>query len=344
MTRHVPLPPARSRRGPLASGTRRDFLASAVWGALGSTTLAGVATAAETYPAKPVMLVAPFAAGGFTSSAARVVAARLSQRLGQPVIVENRPGAGGAVATDYVAKAKADGYTLLFGSRVTQVTNPLVNRSRVPTRADFAPVSTVCDVSGIIVANPTRPYKTIKELVAFAKANPKLVNFATPGNGTASHLAAAVFMELTQTELTHVPYRGSAGVLQDLVGGTVDLAFDYPSSTASFIQAGSLRALATLGTQREPQLPTVPTIAEAGVPGAEMASWQAVLAPGATPTNVVQRLIDEMKRVLDEPDTRQKLVDLGTRPMVATGDALQSLIEQEAAKWRDVVARANIIA
>jgi tripartite-type tricarboxylate transporter receptor subunit TctC len=317
--------------------TRRAFVAA-------SLAASASFTMAASYPTRPVVLVVPFAAGGFTSSAARLIAERLGERLGQPIIVENRAGAGGALATDYVAKAKADGYTLLFGSRVTQVTNPLVNKTRVPTRADFAPIAAVCDVSAVIVANPARPYKTIAELVAYAKANPDKVNFATPGNGTASHLAAAVFMDLTHTRMTHVPYRGSATALQDLLGGNVDIAFDYPSSTSAFVKAGTLRALATLGTERVSSLPDVPTIAEAGVPGAEMASWQAILAPGQTPTPIVDRLVAEIARVMEEPETRKKLVDLGTTPMFVGGKDLQLMIEKETVKWRDVVSRARISA
>lgn len=325
------------------SGSRRQYLFAMLASGLGASS-ASLSTdaSAQTYPSKPIMLVAPFAPGGFTSSAARILADRMSEYLGQAVVVENRPGAGGMVAADYVARAKADGYTLLFGSRVTQVTNPLVNRTKLPSRQDFAPIATLCDVSGVVVAARDRPYTSIAELVAYAKANPLKVNYATPGQGTASHLAAAVFMQLTGTQLTHVPYKGSAAALQDLLGGRMDIAFDYPSTTAPFIRSGQLSGLATLGTQRVPMIAHVPTIAEAGAPGAEMASWQAVLAPGQTPPAVLEKLQNAMRQASQEPDTAKKLIDLGTTPLFVAGDALQQLIEQEIAKWRSVVESARI--
>jgi tripartite-type tricarboxylate transporter receptor subunit TctC len=299
---------------------------------------------AEEYPSRAVTLVVPFTPGGVTDNTARTVAKRLGERLGQPVIVENRPGGGTSVATAYVARAKPDGYTLLYGSRVTQITNPLINKTQVPTEKDFAPIYTVCDVDAVMVANASRPYKTIKELIAYARANPGKVNFATPGNGTAAHLAATVFMDLTKTQMTHVPYKGSAPALQDLLGGQVDIAFDYPSSTVSFIKAGSLTPLAALSTARLAALPDVPTIAEAGVPGAQTDSWFAIFAPGQTPASVVDRLVAEMARVMQEPEVRQKLIDAGTVPRAVGGKELQQLIERETVRWRDVVAKSGIVA
>lgn len=314
--------------------------------------LAGLAAAlapaaavqAQDYPVRPITLLVPFAAGGVTDAVARAVAKPLGERLGQPVVVDNRPGGGGTVATDAVARAKADGYTLLFGSRVTQITSPLVNRTRLPTAQDFAPISAVCDVDAVIVAHPGRPYQTVAELIAYAKAHPDRINFATPGNGTAAHLAAAVFMDLAQIRMTHVAYRGSAPAVQDLLGGTVDIAFDYPSSTLSFIKAGSLRPLASLSSARLPALPAVPTIAEAGVPGAETASWQAIFAPGRTPAPVVDRLVAAMAQVLQDQATRQRLVDLGTVPLAIGGQDLQQLIDRETLRWRGVVTRSGITA
>lgn len=297
---------------------------------------------AQPYPSKPITLVVPFAPGGVTDSAARVIAKGMSDRLGQPVIVDNRAGAGGSVGSEFVSKSRADGYTLLFGSRVTQITNPLVNKTKVPTEAEFAAISTVCDVPGVMVINPNRPYKTVQELIAYAKAHPGGINFGTAGNGTASHLAGAVFMELTGTKLTHVPYRGSAQVIQDLIGGQVDLAFDYPSSTQSFIKNGRLRGIAALTPARLQVLPELPTIGEAGVPGAENASWQAILAPGGTPVAVVERLATAISKSLEDAEVRQKLIDMGTVPLSVSGTELQKLIEQETVRYRGVVARSNI--
>lgn len=306
--------------------------------------LAATASAwSQDYPTKVITLVVPFTAGGVTDNTARTVAKRLGERLGQPVIVENRPGGGTSVATNYVARSKPDGYTLLYGSRVTQITNPLINKTPVPTEKDFIPISTVCDVDAVIVANPGSPYKTIKELIAYAKANPDKVNFATPGNGTAAHLAAAVFMDLTKTRMTHVPYKGSAPAVQDLLGGQVDIAFEYPSSTLPFIKAGTLRPLASLSTARLPALPDVPTIAEAGVPGAQTDSWFALFAPGQTPEPIVNRLVSQMTLVMQEPETQQKLLEAGTVPRAVAGKELQKMIDRETVRWKDVVARSGIV-
>lgn len=297
---------------------------------------------AQDYPTKAVTLVVPFAAGGVTDNTARTVAKRLGERLGQPVIIDNRPGGGTSVATNYVAKAKADGYTLLYGSRVTQITNPLINKLPAFTEKEFAPIHTVCDVDALIVANPTRPYKTIKELIDYARSNPGKVNFATPGIGTSAHLAATVFMELTKTQMNHVPYKGSAPVVQDLLGGQVDIAFEYPSSTASFIKAGTIRPLAALSQARLPSLPDVPTISQAGVPGAETDSWFALLAPAQTPAPIVERLTAEMAHVMQEPEVRQKLLEAGTVPRAVAGKELQKLIDRETVRWKEIVARSNI--
>lgn len=318
--------------------TRRALLA------LPAMFLAALATPswAETFPSRAMTLVVPFSPGGVTDSAARIVARRLGERLGQPVVVENRAGAGGAVATEYVARSKADGYTLLFGSRVTQVTNPMIHKTRLPTEKDFTPIYTVCDAPAIVVVNAKSPLRDIKQLVAHAKANPGKVNIATAGNGTAAHLAALVFMELTRTSMTHVPYRGSSPAIQDLLAGNVEVAFDYPSSTLGFIRAGSLRALASLSEKRLAVLPDVPTIAEAGVGGAESSSWLAIFVPGRTPGEVSGRLINAMEKVMKEPDVQKQLSDLGTVPMAVGGKALQGLLDREVLRWRPVVSKAAI--
>lgn len=298
--------------------------------------------AAETYPSRPITLVVPFAPGGVTDSAARLIGKSLGTRLGQPVVVENRAGGGGAVATEYVGRSKADGYTLLFGSRVTQITNPLINKTRLPTDKDFTAIHTVCDAPAIIVTNAKSPFKDVRELVAYAQKHPGKVNLATAGNGTAAHLAALVFMEITKTNLTHVPYRGSSPAIQDLLAGNVDVAFDYPSSTLGFLRAGTLRALASLSDKRLAVLPDVPSIAEAGVKGAESASWLAVFAPARTPADISARLTATMAQVMSEPEVQQRLNDLGTVPMAVGGKDLQALMNRETVRWRDVVSRTPI--
>ncbi len=318
--------------------TRRTVLVSATLAFLGYAGL----SAAQTYPSRPITLVVPFAPGGVTDSAARLVGKSLGVRLGQPVVVENRAGGGGAVATDYVGRAKADGYTLLFGSRVTQITNPLINKTRLPTEKDFTAIHTVCDAPAIIVVNAKSPIQDLKGLVSYAQKSPGKVNLATAGNGTAAHLAALIFMEITHTNLTHVPYRGSSPAIQDLLAGNVDVAFDYPSSTLGFIRAGSLRPIASLSEKRLAVLPDVPSISEAGVKGAESASWLAVFAPAKTPAEISARLTEAMAEVMKEPDVQKRLNDLGTVPMAVGGKDLQSLMNRETVRWREVVSKTPI--
>ena len=297
---------------------------------------------ADTYPSKPVTIVNPFAAGGITDVAARYYANKLSTRLGQPFIVDIKVGGGGTIATNHVIRSPGDGYTLLFGSRVTQITSPLINKVPVPTEKDLTALATVSDAAPIIVALPNSPFKTIRELVAYARANPGKLNYGSPGSGSAAHLAAIVFMNVTGISMTHVPYKGSAPALQDLIGGNLDIALDYPGSSMSFIKAGRIRPLVTLYQHRYASLPDVPTSAESGIQGAESASWLGFFAPASTPQNISALLTREIAAINALPETQQKISEWGMAPLSIEGAAFTRFIRSENARWRAVIERSGI--
>jgi tripartite-type tricarboxylate transporter receptor subunit TctC len=297
----------------------------------------------QQYPNRPITLVVPFTAGGITDTIARLVGKKLSDRLGQSVIVENKPGVGGSLATEYVAKAAPDGYTIGVGTRGTHATNLAIYKNlKYDPVKDFIAINTIGDAATILVANPTRPYKSVKELIAYAKANPGQVNFASAGNGTAAHLTGELFMSLAGIKMTHIPYKGSAPAVQDVIGGNVDIAFDYPSSTLGQIKVGMLRPLAVISDARISPLPDVPTIAEAGLPGAESQSWLGLFVPAKTPRPIVNRLISEVEKIMAEPETGQRLVELGSVPFSVGGAKFEALVASELVKWGNVVKQANI--
>lgn len=298
---------------------------------------------AQTYPDKPVTLVIPYTAAGITDNSGRLVAKKLSERIGQPVVIDNRPGAGGAIGAEYASRAKPDGYTLFLGTRGTQVTNAMIQKDvKVPAASDFASVYGFIDAATVIVVRADAPYKTLAELVAYAKANPGKLNYATAGNGSAANLTGELFQDAAGIKMTHIPYRGSAPAIQDLLGGSVPLAFDYPATTASFIKSGRLRALAVVYGERIKSLPDVPTAAEAGVKGAESSSWMGIFAPAKTPKPIVDRLSNEMGAVMQDPEVQQKISDMGAIPLHADSKALDKLINEDQKRWTEVLKRVTI--
>lgn len=317
-----------------------------IWSRLLGTLLAAALTApfahAQSYPAKPVLIISPFAAGGITDIMARYYAQKLTTRLGQPVIVENRPGGGGTVATQAVIRAPGDGYTLLFGNRVTHITSPLINRVARPTDKELTAVATLADTAPIIVAGNATPYKTLHDLITKAKQNPGKLNFGSPGNGTAAHLAATLFMAQAGIEMVHVPYKGSAPALQDLVGGNLDVVFDYPASSAALIKGGRIHALATLYQTRFPSVPDTPTMSELGIKGVESGSWQAFFVPAATPKPITERLAKEILAINAEAETKQKLTEWGATSLDLAGDDLSKFIGTEVERWRVIVEKSGI--
>ena len=290
------------------------------------------------YPSKPIRLVVPFPAGGTTDSLARAVAQKLSEAWGQQVIVDNRPGAGGNIGSDIVAKAAPDGYTLVMGTVGTHAINPSLYRKMPYDHVkDFAPVILVAGVPNVLVVNPSLPVHTVRELIDYAKANPGKLNFASSGNGTSIHLSGELFKTMAGVQMTHVPYKGSAPALTDLMGGQVQLMFDNLPSSLQLIQAGKLRAIAVTSTARAAALPDVPTIAESGLPGFEASSWFGVLAPAGTPREIVTKLNATIAAWLATPDAKDKLLSQGAIAAGGTPEAFARHIDAETAKWAKVV-------
>ena len=300
-------------------------------------------TVAQTYPEKPITLIIPYTAAGITDSSGRLIAKKLSERLGQPIVIDNRPGAGGAVGAEYAAKAKPDGYTLFMGTRGTQVTNAMIQKDvKIPPASDFASVYAFIDAATVIVVRNDAPYKTLPELVAYAKANPGKISYATAGNGTAANLTGELFQVVAGIQMTHIPYRGSAPAIQDLLSGAVPVAFDYPITTASYIKSDRLKALAVVYGERIKSLPDVPTAAEVGIKGAESSSWMGIFAPVRTQKSIIDRLSKEMDVVMQDPDVQQKIVDMGAIPLRADSHVLDKMIEDDQKRWTEVLKKVTI--
>ena len=293
---------------------------------------------AQSYPSRPVRLVVPFPAGGTTDILARAMAEKLSGALGQQFVVDNRPGAGGNIGSDIVAKSQSDGYTLLMGTVGTHAINPsLYPKMPYDHVKDFVPVVLVAGVPNVLVVNPTVPAKTVAELIALAKEKPGTINFASSGNGTSIHLSGELFKLLAGVQIAHVPYKGSAPALTDLIGGQVQIMFDNLPSALPHIKGGKLRALAVTSSKRAPALPDLPTIAESGVAGFEASSWFGILAPAATPRDIVQRINAEANKALHAPDMREKLLAQGAEAVGNSPEFFADYIRTETVKWAKVV-------
>ncbi|MFO1323129.1 MAG: tripartite tricarboxylate transporter substrate binding protein [Burkholderiales bacterium] len=301
--------------------------------------VAATANAQAPYPNKPIRIVVPFPAGGTTDILARAVAQKLTETTGQPVVVDNRPGAGGNIGAELVAKSPPDGYTLLMGTVGTHAINASLYKSMPFDHVrDFAPVILVAGVPNVLVVNPSLPVNSVQELIAYGKANPGKLNFASSGNGTSIHLAGELFKTTTGVQMAHIPYKGSAPALVDLMGGQVQLMFDNLPSALPQIKAGKLRALAVTSAQRSSALPDVPTVAESGLPGFEASSWFGLLAPTGTPKDIVAKLNGEVAKWLATPEAKEKLASQGA--IVAGGltpDDFARHIAAETAKWQKVV-------
>lgn len=294
--------------------------------------------AATAYPSKPIKLVVPFAAGGTTDILGRATAAELT-KAGMQTVVENRPGAGGNIGAEMVAKSAPDGYTLLMGTVGTHgINQSLYGRLPYDPVKDFAPITLLAMVPNVLVVNPNLPVSGVRDLIALAKSKPGKLNYASSGNGTSIHLSGELFKTMTGTYMTHIPYRGSAPALTDLIGGQADLMFDNLPSALPHIKAGRLRALAVTSDKPSPALPGVPTIAEAGpVKGYEATSWFGVLAPAGTPAEIVSKLQQTLSKALASPEMREKLVAQGAEPVGDTPDHFARHIQAETAKWAQVV-------
>jgi tripartite-type tricarboxylate transporter receptor subunit TctC len=306
--------------------------------ATGALALAPFAAQAQAFPSKALTIVVPFSAGGTTDILARVVGQYMAKDLGQPVIIDNRAGAGGNIGAQMVARAAPDGYTLLMGTVGTHAINQsLYKKMPFDPIKDFAPITRVALVPNLLVANPSQPFKTVKELIAYAKANPGKVSFASSGSGTSIHLSGEMFQQMAGVEMQHIPYKGSAPALTDLLGGQTAIMFDNMPSVISHVRAGKLRPIAVTTPTRSPALPDVPTIAESGVPGYSATSWFGILAPASTPAPVIAKLNASILKALADPEVRKKLAEQGAEPHGEKPEQFAEFIRSETAKWGQTV-------
>jgi len=300
------------------------------------------AAAAQSWPQKPVRLINPFPPGGGTDTFARPLAARLSQSMGQQFIVENRGGAGGTVGAARAAKEAPDGYVFLIGAVHHTIAETLYTKLPYRLERDFVPITVIATVPNVIVVNPKHNFKNLDELIAFAKKNPGKLNYGSAGNGTTHHLAGELFKQVTGTELTHVPYKGAGPLMQDLLAGQVDLAFDGLGSSAAQIKSGKLRPLAVTTAKRSALLPEVPTAGEAGVKGYELTTWYAVWAVKGTPQPIVDKMYQEIAKALQSPEIKLVWDGQGAALGGMPPAEFAALVKQEIARWGKVVRDANI--
>jgi tripartite-type tricarboxylate transporter receptor subunit TctC len=305
--------------------------------------LAGASNlSAQAWPTKSVRMIIPFPAGGSADTLARLLGQKLTERLGQPFVADNKPGAGGNIGTDLAAKSAPDGYTFLMGvSSIAIAPSLYANLSWDPVK-DFSPVALIASTPNILVVHPDVPAKNVQELIALAKTKPGQLNYASGGNGATNHLAGELFKRMTATDIVHIPYRGNPLAVIDVLNGQVAMMFDFMITSLPHVKAGKLRPLAVTGYQRSPQVPDLPTVAEAGVPGYEASTWFAVMAPTGTSADVVRKLNAEINAVLKLPDVLERLSTLGAQPLGGTSEDVSKLLRTDLTKWSEVVRGANI--
>jgi tripartite-type tricarboxylate transporter receptor subunit TctC len=310
----------------------------------GMAALAGVAAfsawaqpgGAPAYPAKPVKIVVSLAAGGGVDTTARLVAQKLTEAWGQQIVIENRPGAGGTIATELVARAASDGYTLLMTSSAFAIT-PSLYRLSYDTARDFTPVARVVLSPHILAVHPSVPVRSVGELIAFGKAHPNELLWSSSGNGSPQHLAVELFKMMTGVKIVHVPYKGTAPSINDLIGGRVSVTAASVVSTMPQVKSGRLRGLAVLSSKRSEAVPQFPSVAEAGVPGYEVDVWYGLFAPAGTPKDIVAKLYDEIARNLSQPELKQRMFAVGLEPAGMPPDQFNTYVQAETAKWARVV-------
>ena len=302
--------------------------------------LAGVAVAhsqTPDYPTRPVRVVVPFSPGGAVDGPMRLLAEGLTRRLGQAVFVENKPGAGATIGTELVAKAAPDGYTLLLASQTNAISATLYSKLPYDPIEDFTPISLIGREPGVVVVHPSLPVRTLQELIAYVKAHPGEVDYASSGNGSGQHLFAALLCSMTGMKMNHVPYRGSGQATTDLLAGQVKVAIPGTAGMVGHIRAGKLRALAVTGAKRSPQLPDVPTVAEAGLPGYEAYIWMGLLAPRGTPPGIVERLHHEVVSVLATDEVKRYMEGAGIEIVGSTSASFGAFYRAEKALWAKVI-------
>lgn len=321
---------------------RRHLTAAIALGVLGALAVPSLPAAAAGFPNGPIKIVVPFPAGGTADFVARLAGERLSQRLGVPVVIDNRVGANGNIGTEAVARADPDGQTLLLGSTPNLAINPsLYRKLGFDPLKDFAPVMQLAVAPNLLVIHPSVPANSVAELVQLAKAKPGSVKFASPGNGSTGHLAMEMLNAAGGTQTLHVPYRGGPQAVTDLLGGQVDALFFTVPTVLPHVKSGRLKALAVAGPQRSSALPDVPTMAEAGMPGVDASPWFGLVAPAATPRPVVERLATELAQAWDDDDVRTRLRNAGAEPLKANPAAFAAVLQADTARWAAAVKRSG---
>jgi len=309
-----------------------------VAGAMIGCVLASADAMAQAYPSKPIRLVVTFAAGGSSDSLARGVAKQLSEQMGVSVVVENRPGAGGSIGSEVVAKGQGDGYLLLFGTIGTHGIGPALYKNLPfdPIK-DFAPISLLHLLPNVLIVTNELPVHSVRELIDYAKANPGRISFASAGNGSVSHLAGELFRMQTKTQLVHIPYKGGGAAMPDVIAGRVSIMFETVTNALAAARGGRVRALAVTGIERWKQAPELPTVAEAGVPGYRVDSWTGLLAPASLPQSVVERLNAEVVKATKTPAYREQMSALGVEAISSTPEEFRAFMVEEVAKWRQAI-------
>lgn len=292
---------------------------------------------AQSYPAKPIRFVVPYPPGGASDVTARIIGQKLSEAWGQPVIVDNRAGANGNIAAEQVAKAPADGYTMLMGNVGPNAISPSLYTNLAYDVASFAPVTLTTTVPIVLLVNPSLPVNNVKELIAYAKANPNKLNFASAGNGSSNHLTGELFKSIAGIDIVHVPYKGDGLALTDVMGGQVSMMFTTVVSAMPHIKSGKLRAVAVASAKRIAAMPNLPTVAESGVPGFDSSSWGGILFPAGTPKEIIAKMHDAVVAILAMPDVKARLSSLGAEVVGNTPDEFGSYIKSETAKWGKVI-------
>jgi tripartite-type tricarboxylate transporter receptor subunit TctC len=311
----------------------RSFVAAA----LAALALASHAQAQDTWPQRAVTLVVPFGAGGSADLTARIISTHLQAKFGVPFVIDNKGGAGGSIGAGFVAKAPNDGYTLLVGTVSSNAINAsLYTKLAYDLDRDFQPVSMLVRFPNLLFINPKLPAHSVKELIAYLKANPGKVNYGSSGMGTSSHLSSVMFALATGTEMTHIPFRSTSEVVNSMIGGHIDLGIDSMTTTIPHAQSGVVRALAVTTPQRSPSMPDLPTIGET-LPGYEAIAWQGLFAPAGTPRPIVDRLAAEVKRILETPEVASSLKSVGAEPAPMPPDAFLAFTRSERVKWKEVV-------
>jgi tripartite-type tricarboxylate transporter receptor subunit TctC len=304
--------------------------------------LFSAAAHAQSFPSKPITLIVPFPPGGTTDVLARSLGEKLSQAIGQPVIVESKPGAGATIGADYVAKARPDGYTLLMGAVHHTIATSVYKKLPYDFQKDLIPITTVAMVPNVLVVNASNPAKSVSELIAQAKAQPGSASYGSNGNGTAQHLIGTQFENLTGAKILHVPYKGSGPLTTDLLGGQITMSFDTITPVLPHIKGGKLRALAVTTATRSPSLPDVPTLDESGLKGFNIGTWFGVLAPAGTPKDIVARLNAEMVKVIQSAEFKKRMADIGADPIGNTPEQMGAQIRDETEKFAKLVKAANV--